>query len=486
MRLIPPARKPGQIFILAAVAFPVLLLVTGVAIDMGFMYARHRELQEAADAAALAGAQGLGRNYQFTFNIINPLYSGGCGNDGTQECTNSYILGDMKQAVVSSMPPFPAPPTGANASAPSVVSTGSIGAGEFGMDAYYVYTATEKPGTGISTATGSDRPPANNNGDQPVGTRAVVSFKYPTFFMKLAGFDTITLTASGRALLRPLAGSPGAAPFILCGGGPNAYGTGPYIAPNPTPVGSASNTPLTIIQTPTPSGAVEAKPTYVNTTFVVHWSQLAQNNADCIGNPPTLTSTPTTPPGQPSPTRTPTPTTCPTATYTPGPAPKSKPPVAIPPNICGPTATPTPGGGGGGNSADFKGLAQAGATCVPTGGSALPCTLAGDNGTQAGPTNQIIAGLPACAGNQDTGCVMLLPIADQCTGGGNSISCNIVTWMPFYITDGSNPSAPQQGCNSNCHLAQMMPAALVDAPADSSRVFDPNAGGLATIQLAPD
>lgn len=54
-------RQRGQSIVLVAVAFVALLLFVAVAVDMSNAYAHRRTAQNAADAAALGGAQELGR-----------------------------------------------------------------------------------------------------------------------------------------------------------------------------------------------------------------------------------------------------------------------------------------------------------------------------------------------------------------------------------------------------------------------------------------
>jgi uncharacterized membrane protein len=48
--------KPGQVMVWVAVMLPLFLSVIGLAIDAGSVFAGRRELQNAADAAARAGA----------------------------------------------------------------------------------------------------------------------------------------------------------------------------------------------------------------------------------------------------------------------------------------------------------------------------------------------------------------------------------------------------------------------------------------------
>jgi Putative Flp pilus-assembly TadE/G-like len=51
--------EPGQIFTLVAMALVVLLGFTSLAVDVGFLWNKRRQLQTAADAAAIGGMEGL-------------------------------------------------------------------------------------------------------------------------------------------------------------------------------------------------------------------------------------------------------------------------------------------------------------------------------------------------------------------------------------------------------------------------------------------
>jgi Flp pilus assembly protein TadG len=52
-------RECGQIIIIAALLLPVLLAMTGMAVDLGSYASDRRSLQNVADAVALAAAQEL-------------------------------------------------------------------------------------------------------------------------------------------------------------------------------------------------------------------------------------------------------------------------------------------------------------------------------------------------------------------------------------------------------------------------------------------
>ncbi len=47
----------GQIFVLAAGTLPMIIGMGAIAVDVGYVYGARNEMQNAADAGALAGAQ---------------------------------------------------------------------------------------------------------------------------------------------------------------------------------------------------------------------------------------------------------------------------------------------------------------------------------------------------------------------------------------------------------------------------------------------
>ncbi len=59
MRYKSPKRESGQTLVVVALSMTVLMLMAGLAVDVGMAYNERRNMQNAADAAALAGAQQL-------------------------------------------------------------------------------------------------------------------------------------------------------------------------------------------------------------------------------------------------------------------------------------------------------------------------------------------------------------------------------------------------------------------------------------------
>src|SRR3954452_16703535 len=52
-------RQRGQVMVMVALLLPVMMALAAFALDIGTLYAQRRALQNAADAAALAGARAL-------------------------------------------------------------------------------------------------------------------------------------------------------------------------------------------------------------------------------------------------------------------------------------------------------------------------------------------------------------------------------------------------------------------------------------------
>ncbi|MCH3959510.1 MAG: Tad domain-containing protein [Selenomonas sp.] len=55
-------RQKGAILVLTALALPMLICATGLAVDLGNIYVQRSRLQNAADAAAIAGAHAYADN----------------------------------------------------------------------------------------------------------------------------------------------------------------------------------------------------------------------------------------------------------------------------------------------------------------------------------------------------------------------------------------------------------------------------------------
>lgn len=68
--------KRGAVFVIVAIVLPVLLVLTGVSFDFGYLYVARNKLQDVADAAALAGAVKLSSEGRYAGNpAIQPVRS---------------------------------------------------------------------------------------------------------------------------------------------------------------------------------------------------------------------------------------------------------------------------------------------------------------------------------------------------------------------------------------------------------------------------
>ncbi len=88
-----------------ALAITALLGATGVAIDLGFGYSHRRQVQNAADAGAVAGALALGRHIVYKFD------GSSVGGVPLTDYTDSMILAEIRNAAAASVPPYPAAST---------------------------------------------------------------------------------------------------------------------------------------------------------------------------------------------------------------------------------------------------------------------------------------------------------------------------------------------------------------------------------------
>ncbi len=75
--------EQGQALILIVFGLIVLIGITGLAVDGGMAYENRRQAQNAADAAALAGALAYGRQQDVNSSVFGSALTNGFNNDGT-------------------------------------------------------------------------------------------------------------------------------------------------------------------------------------------------------------------------------------------------------------------------------------------------------------------------------------------------------------------------------------------------------------------
>jgi Flp pilus assembly protein TadG len=431
-------RQRGQIAIMMAAGFAGLLGMTGIAVDLGFAYVHRREVQNAADAAALAGVTRLGQHYEYM--AAQNVQTTGLTPPTDQD--DAAIKTSVLCALAGALPPFTplnAPTNTCTASAlpenASVVVPAAGDGNNYADGINYAWYVPSETSTGCnpvqppcavlgpavgSGATLTTMTPA------PVGVRVLLKYSYPTFFTKIIGVSTINVQASARAMLRPtsdtkLLASNG--PFIVCGGN----GSGTYGAedlgqtPGPSPDSHYASKVQLLVPNSNPP-IVNSQ--YYGDTFLVHSGKLGQVGADC-----------------------------------------------------------------GESSQNYKGLADtsAGVSCTT-----LPCNMPILTGDAAGPTVSLVAGLPGCKGTNQNNCVMILPIANQENADG---TMHIVAFAPFWMhtndggfqpTDNSN-----SGCSaSNCNVGTLLKGGAMGDLTAGSGVITVSSGyvtsGSYTIQSQPE
>lgn len=85
-------RERGQAAVLTVIALTVMLGMTAIVLDVGSWFREHRQMQTAADAAALAGAQALPYDVPQA-NSLAESYAARNDGDGTNEITFSNSHG---------------------------------------------------------------------------------------------------------------------------------------------------------------------------------------------------------------------------------------------------------------------------------------------------------------------------------------------------------------------------------------------------------
>ena len=142
-----------------------------------------REVQNAADSAAVAGAMALGRHIVYTYD------GSSVAGVTLTDYTDDMIQREIQSAAASTVPPFPGAAT-----APSWPTGGASS-----LTAYYMVSETTQ-GPQVGSVGGA--PPPN-----AVGIRVVPRLEVPYPVRQGAGslLRDITVGASARAMLRPLA-----------------------------------------------------------------------------------------------------------------------------------------------------------------------------------------------------------------------------------------------------------------------------------------
>ena len=139
-------RQAGQALVLAAVGLTVLMLAAGLSIDMGYLRYQKRRMQTAADSAALAGAAELGYDTNCSANVDSSL-NGFTDPTGIAGCPGANTVTGTSTVTVT-------------------CATGLVA------------TFSAAPCTSATPY-----------------VRVTVSQNQPTFFMRIAGYTSVPLSA---------------------------------------------------------------------------------------------------------------------------------------------------------------------------------------------------------------------------------------------------------------------------------------------------
>lgn len=166
----------GMTVFLVAISLVAMLGMSALALDLGQGYTSHRRMQNAADAAALAGARALLKSR----STITGLYA---------DLTNSVY---------------------------SATQTTAVDNGASSASGQFVCKVVRKDQSVISDCSPSTGWVADATNGGPAGVRVTAAVTNPTTFGKVFKQSSITARITSTALIEPLASAKGA-PFLVCG-----------------------------------------------------------------------------------------------------------------------------------------------------------------------------------------------------------------------------------------------------------------------------
>lgn len=158
---VPPGASRGQVIVLFAIFLTAMLGMLGLATDLGYSFVQRRNSQNAADAAALAGA-----------------------------------LAVLKQV--------PAQTTVGNTVATNAMPSTTL------RPTFCGYVSDGGPHSDLGSCEGSPPPGAT-------GVHVHVEERHTTFFMRLFGIVNTTTSAEATANVQILQNPPADGPFLVCG-----------------------------------------------------------------------------------------------------------------------------------------------------------------------------------------------------------------------------------------------------------------------------
>jgi Flp pilus assembly protein TadG len=265
-----PVRQRGQVLAMMAGMAVLLMGTLGIAVDLGFAFAHRRQVESAADAGALAGAEALSRHILWTHVCQSGTAPASAGCTPTDPFPNgSTVRRDIECTAIGSVTysSDPNAPTLGESGCPNsqVWSSGQL------TPYWMLYNAANpsSPTKDVNPISGTAIP-AN-----AVGVHVDASTQWKTLleYIVPGGQWSYTTAGSSRALLLSVGTPPNGSggPFIICAGS-GSNGAWQVSTANGT-AQEALVTNLLINPGPQPN------PAYWFYTFRVDDSQVGQSNA---------------------------------------------------------------------------------------------------------------------------------------------------------------------------------------------------------------
>jgi Flp pilus assembly protein TadG len=180
----------GQVIVFVVIAFVVLVGMIGIVIDIGYAYKTQRDLQAAADAAALAGAQQLPDSTAATATATQYGASSSGGNKitkvpVTETITTSCIssipgcnpVNSVAVNETANVPTFFAKVFGLNSFSVHVKATACSPCGSKPVD---VMLVVDRTGSMCQNSSGANDPACTDLNNAKAGVRTFLSFFDPT------------------------------------------------------------------------------------------------------------------------------------------------------------------------------------------------------------------------------------------------------------------------------------------------------------------
>jgi Flp pilus assembly protein TadG len=267
------SKSKGQIIIMVAVLVVSLMAMVGLAVDMGYAFAQRRTVQNAADAAALAGAHVLTQwstsnpTLAASTDVSKMVSDNKMGSD-TKQTYSCYYVDDTGFNLGDCSLPVPSTATGVHVKVQETHNT------------CFIRVIPGAPKTATTSASATAHVQGVNTGsDAPFVACGFNTFLAGGGTMSILLDETATAPQSdpqvGAILTYPVSTSSNYTVEFL----KNNKKSTPTPTPSPTPTPPSGSTP-----TPTPTGGgggsgsnYSINPSAVGQTFVIH----DQHVADC-------------------------------------------------------------------------------------------------------------------------------------------------------------------------------------------------------------